>query len=286
MPKITQTVTTPPTKTAKTGTILDRIKPMGFDDTDGIKIVIYGQSGSGKTKTWSSFPKPILSLVCSGGKKPGELRTINTPEMRKVVDTLTISKPEDVKEIVELLQSGKGRVYNTVVLDHLTGLQDYVLRGILKLEKLPEQLSWGLATQTQWGQCALQTKEYARHLLDLNCNVVMVAQEREFKSDEELSDMVLPWIGPDLTPKTTGWLNQAVDYICQTYKRPQILREEKEIIKGQKTVLQIRTKKVEYCLRTGPHPVYMTKFRLTDPSKLPDEILNPTYDQIIKIIKG
>ena len=47
--------------------------------------------------------------------------------------------------------------------------------------------------------------------------------------------------------------------------------------------------KVDYCLRTAPHPVYTTKFRIpTWPGvdSLPPEIINPSYEKIQALIDG
>jgi ABC-type polar amino acid transport system ATPase subunit len=56
---------------------MDRITDLDFED-QGIKMVLYGSSGSGKTTLWATFPKPILAIICSGGFKSGELRSVRS----------------------------------------------------------------------------------------------------------------------------------------------------------------------------------------------------------------
>jgi len=281
MPNVTKQ-TTKPRKRKKGGKVVDRIQPIGFDKKDGIKINLYGRSGTGKTTLWATFPKPILAVVCSGGSQPGELRSINTPAYRKTINQVVIESSEEIKELVEYQK--ETNKYATIVLDHATGLQDYVLREVLGIDQAPAQLSWGVASQQQYGQVALQMKERLRSLLDLDCNVVIVAQEREFNTDSE-GDLLMPFVGSALTPSVTGWLNPACDYICQTFIRQ--VSEQVTIKVGNKEVKKSRKGAgVEYCLRTAPDPVFITKFRLPKGVDLPDVIVDPDFDNINQLITG
>lgn len=259
--------------------VLARVDPLG-EDSDGLKVNVYGRSGTGKTTFWSTFPSPILALISSGGDKPGELRSIDTPENRKRISKLVLEQPSDVEEVAQSV----GDSYATVVLDHATGLQDLVLKSILGLSDLPPQGSWGMASQQDWGQCALQTKEHLRRLLNLDCNVVIIAQEREFNTDSE-SDIIMPYVGSALTPSTAGWLNTACDYIVQTF-----IRRETQVrvakIGGKSIETKQTTGKVQYCLRTGPDPVYTTKFRIPRGLALPEVIVDPDYDKLMALFKN
>lgn len=269
-------------KRKRGGSVIDRIAPIGFDGNDGIKINLYGRSGTGKTTLWATFPKPILAVVCSGSSKPGELRSINTKEYRKTIKQVTIEKTDEIRELIQYQQAEEK--FATVVLDHATGLQDTTLKEILGLDELPAQGSWGMAKQQDWGQCALQMKEMLRGLLSLDSNVVIVAQEREFNTDAD-GDLLMPFVGSALTPSVTGWLNPACDYICQTFIRQRT--EDVETKVGNKTLKTKRVVKgVEYCLRTAPDPVFTTKFRLPRGTELPDVIVDPDFDQIHGLIMG
>lgn len=279
MPKVRKQATAPKSR-PKSRSVVDRIGPIRFNADDGIKINIYGKSGTGKTTTWATFPKPILAIVCSGGSQSGELRSIDTPEYRKTIRQVMLETSSEIQDLAN--HQRNGAKFATVVLDHVTGLQEMILKEVLGLDEIPSQLSWGVATQQQYGQVSLQTKERLRSLLDLSCNVVIVAQEREFNIESE-SDIVLPYVGSALTPSSAGWLHTAADYICQTFKRS---RTETKLTKvGTKTV---HTKKaiggVDYCLRTAPDPTFTTKFRLPKGTELPDVIVDPTYNKLSKLI--
>ncbi len=263
--------------TRKKAGILSKIKPLSFETDEGIQVLLYGRSGTGKTTLWGTFPAPILSIICSGSKRPGELRSLDTPENRKRIQTLVV---QETSEITEILEELPDQDYKTVVLDHASGLQDFHLKEILGLDELPAQKSWGLATQQQYGQCTQKTKEQLRALLSLPCNVVIIAQERSFNDDKE-SELIDPTVGAGLTPSLAGWLNSSCDYICQTLIRSKFV--EKKV--AGKSVKR-KTKEVEYCLRTAPHEVYTTKFRVPRGRKLPELIVDPTYGKIMKVIRG
>lgn len=263
--------------------VIDRIAPIGFSEDDGIKMVLYGQSKTGKTTLWATFPKPILAIISSGLKKPGEARSINTPEYRKTIKQVVLQESTEVAQLVNYHAGGAG--YKTVVLDHATGLQDLILKEILGLDELPTQKAWGLATQQQYGQCSLQTKEILRALLGLDCNVVIVAQEREFNTEGNVSDILMPFVGAALTPSVTGWLNPAVDYIVQTFKRQKMV-ETKTKVGDKEVTTRSKGVGVDYCLRVGPDAVYTTGFRVPKGTPLPDVIVNADFPKLYKLIQG
>lgn len=242
---------------------------------------MYGQSGTGKTTFAATFPDPILWLVCSGGNRPGELKSIDTPANRARITPKIIHDTAAVREY--LREAGD---YATVVLDHATGLADLILKELLHVEELPAQKGWGLASQQQWGQVALQCKEYFRAMLNLPNHVVILAQERTFggKDDGLDPELVRPVVGAALTPSVTGWLNPACDYVVQTYKRP---RTEviTTVVAGKTLRTTQRVKGLDFCLRVEPHDVYTTKFRLPGGVQI-DAIPNPSYDKVLALVEG
>lgn len=281
-------VTKPPVrKVSSGGGLFSRLQDIHDDLDDSLNVLVYGQSGSGKTTFWSTFKGPILALVCSGGKRSGELRSIDdTPEMKKKIKKLTLEKSDEVVEAVALLK-GQWSHFNTVVIDHITSFCDLVLCEILGLDQLPAQKSWGMAKQQDYGQMTLQVKEHFKALLDLPQNIVFVAQERTFNSKEDNvdSDLVKPTIGAAVTPAISGWLNPACDYVLQTFKRGKMVEKTRKIGKEEQTYME-REEGIEYCLRTEPHEVYMTKFRIPRGRVLPSVIVDPNYEKLMKVIQG
>lgn len=276
MPKVTPTKPRPAAKPA--GSI--DLSPMEDQSTEDLKCNFYGRTGTGKTTLWGSFPGKILAIICSG---KGELKSLDTPELRKKIYPHYLKEPEEIFQLVEQY-SGE---FATTVLDHATGLQSMVLARILGLDKLPEQSAWGLASQQQYGQCTLQCKELMRKLIDMPGHTVIVAQERAFNVSDrgEVSDVLLPSVGAALSPSLTDWLNSVSDYICQTYIREQTA--ERTATVGGKPVRTVqKTGKKEYCLRIDTHTTFMTRFRKPKEVKIPEVIPDPSFAKIIQAIKG
>lgn len=287
MPKIEKQVAPvkAPAKRKTGGSVLDRVAPMEIQET-GLKMNLYGESGSGKTTLCGTFPGPILWLVCSGGVGSGELRSLDTPEHRKKIKVANIEKSMDVMELA--LHYRDLPDFNSIIMDHASGLQHLILAETLGLSsnQLPTQLSWGTATQEQWGVVAMQMKEMLRSLLNMTRqHVVIVAQQREFEATKDGESIAMPHVGSAVSPSVLGWLNPACDYIAQTFKRPNM--EEIEIdIAGTKVKQWVATKGVQYCLRTAPHATFTTKFRVPKGHPLPDDIVDPDFNKIMKVING
>ena len=266
----------------------------------GVKLCAYGRGKTGKTRLLASFPKPLLIIgtedgtksICTGKKLKTKLSTGNwvysLEERGKPngIDFVRLTASSEIEECAEMLAS---EGYASGGLDTAGGLQDLILKEILGLAETPVQKSWGMAQQQQWQICGAQLKERLRTLLDLadkrGINVVCIAHERNF-NDESNSDVILPTVGAALTPSAAGWLNAACDYVCQTFLRAQVTLKESTI--GGKTIkTPTKTGKIEYCLRVGPHEIYMTGFRLpSGAGELPEAIVDPTYEKIAKIIRG
>jgi hypothetical protein len=269
--------------------VLDRIVPMGFDDDDGIKVLVYGRSGTGKTSLWATFPGPILSIICSGGDKPGELRSVDTPANREKIHKVVLSHSNEMSTLAQYMAHPEASGFKTVVIDHLSALQDKMLAELLGIEKVPEQKSWGLASQQTWGQLAAAIKEYMRAFLSLPINVVMVAQERVFSAKEGsetyAEDVIKPFVGPNLSPMTAQWLCPAVDNIVQTFIRQRTTVTKMQVGKNQVDRIEAVKGQVDYCLRIGPHEAFWTKVR-SPGRNLPPEIIDPDYDKLSEIIRG
>lgn len=265
-------------KTAKRrqGTPQTDVHSLFSEDT--INLSVYGRSGTGKTTFWSTFPGPIRVFLFSGIANPGELKSIALEDRHKVTPVVF----DSIDEFSELLNTKEG--YTTNVLDHATGLQDVVLRDVLGINEIPVQMKWGTATQQQWGEVAIKMKELVRGFLNLPGNCVIVSQERTFNTDTE-SDLITPTIGPAMSPSIAGWLNASTDYIVQTYLETTKEKRTNKVA-GKEINTTVDTGEIEYRLRTKPHPVYTTKFRVPRGSTLPEYLVDPTYEDVLSVING
>lgn len=267
--------------------------------SDWINLSLYGQPKTGKTRLLATFPKPVIILGAEDGTKSVR-DTPNVHFVRLLTDLA--EPPEDGKylrfsELEAFLQEAQSLLdaagNGTVGLDNASALNDLLLANILGLERLPEQKSWGMATRDQYGQASLQIRTIIRRVLEMRCHSVIIAHEKTFRAGDEGAaaadtELVQPMVGSMLSDKVCGWLNGAVDYVCQTFKRLEEVSERRLIpgTKDQYKTVSRRTGRVEYCLRVGPHPTYTTGFRHPPGTELPDVIVNPTFDKIYAIATG
>jgi hypothetical protein len=277
MPKVTKQSVKSVKRPSRQGGILDEVTPVGDMPDTGMKVCLYGRSKTGKTTLACTFPKPLLLVGTEDGTK--SVRSFAG------VDFIRLGSTSQVDEIAATMADSN---YKSVVLDTAGGLQDMILKEILGLDDLPVEKSWGMAGREQWQSCGVQSKERLRALLDLSdvgVNIIVIAHERNF-NDEGGSDLIFPTVGAALTPSTAGWLNGACDYLCQTFLREQTTTKEVKVAGKPGALMTTRTGKVEYCLRIGPHPVYMTGFRRVhvDGEVMPDVLVNPDYGKIRKVI--
>lgn len=267
------------TSKTKRGMLLDLAKPVSTS-VEYLKLLVYGLSGSGKTTLWATFPGPRLVIIFSGSKTSGELLSLST-EQKEDTREIRVS-PDQLGQVYKELEQDD--YYQTVILDHVTGLQDALLVEIAELDEIPEQYSWGIASREQWGQVAVQMKQHLRGLLNFERNVVIVGQQRTFDSDED-NDLMEAYVSAAVTPSVANWLHPAVDYIGQMCKVPQTVIKKKKIA-GKIQEVEAKTGKTDYCLRVGPSPTYTTKFRKPKGSELPTMLVDPSYTKILEIINS
>ena len=257
--------------------VLSRIKPIECPDR-GIRMAIYGRSGTGKTTLACDFPKPLLYI-----RPPDDDGRRSVHKIQGIMD-VDLLQPEEFRELTaHVRESGK---YQTTVLDSVSTLQDLALKRVLKKDELPAQMGWGVASQQQWGEVGAMVKDLLREMLSLEGNVVIVAQERVFDG-EGSSDILTPHVGVAVSPSIAGWIGPSVEYLVQTFLR-QGVRKVKRKVAGLNAVTEVDEECIEFCLRTGPHPVYNTKFRVPRHlrDKLPDVLVDPTYAKIAALVEG
>jgi hypothetical protein len=240
--------------------------------------VIYGRSGTGKTTFAGTFPLPILYLdvMDRGTDSIADIDDIFVREIRSF---------EDFEDTYWYLNTSSDIPYSTIVIDTVSQVQSLLVAERMKKKGQTNRIAtWGSLTRREWGDIAAQMKEALQNYCDLTeagdagLEVVFIAQDRVFNAsdeEEQNTEMLAPEIGPSLSPSIARSLNAGVDVIANTYIRERRVKEEK------------RTKRViEYCLGVGPSPLYTRKIRKPRSLILPDVVVDPTYEDIIGIIKG
>jgi hypothetical protein len=283
MPLAPKKQTNKPVVKKKGAGVLSRLRDVSEVDADeGLSILFYGQSGSGKTRVISTFRKPLLLIGTERGIK--SIRNV------KGIEFIHLQHSNELTELVEYAR--ESRKYKTVALDTATMLNEIVLREVLDLDEIPVQKYWGMASMDDYAQTSRQMKERLRDLLrltDIGIDVAITAQERSFDDDGDAQSSELeikPAIGASLQRAVRDWLNPAVDNVVETFIRQKTAIKKVKI--GNKTVersVPIPGSK-EFCLRIAPHERYIVKVRTTSDmdDKKPDVLVNPTYEKLKQFI--
>lgn len=271
-----------PNQTIKglTGSPADRIQNINKIQQSGIKLCMYGRAKTGKTRLISTFPKPVLIMGTEDGT-----RSIRGVEG---VDFVLLNRSDEVKSLVQYANKNG---YKTIAMDNCTQYQSLILTEMLGLERVPTQHERGVIKKIDNQEYSKRTKDGLSEMLDFSGNIVFTAHEKDYTKRREdgdsspepvNSDLISPAIGSAVSGAVGGWLHAICDYICQTFIRQEM--REQEIGEGITSVLP--TGKGEYCLRVGPHPVFMTGFRIPIGALMPDVIVNPTYAKIAEVTEG
>jgi phage nucleotide-binding protein len=239
--------------------ILDRIKSVKDIQTH-MKVLVYGRSGTGKTTFASTFPGPILFL---------DIKENGTESVSDVegAERLDIESVSDMNEIFDALLADP-KLYKTVIIDSVTMLEKIVVAEVkAKTKKM---------TFKEWGEVSATLNEIIISFRDLPCHVVFLAQDKTKTEDAaRAEDDLDPEVGASLMPSVVKLLNGAVSVIGHTF-----IRQKEVIINNESKT------KMQYRLRIGPSPFYITKIRKPVGFIVPESIVNPTYEKILKIQKG
>ena len=247
--------------------------PLEFLDKSrdvNLKVVIYGKPGTGKTIIASTFPKPLILLDIK------ESGWVGVKDI-KGLDPVNIKDWPSFEEAYWYLQENKDG-YKTVVIDTASALQDLALEYKAKKKniKLREGVKYGdvgTMTRKDWGEIASMLKPFITQFRDLDMNVVFLAHEKVFNVEEDdQAEGIDPSVGPKLMQSVASTMNAAVDIIGQAF-----IREKR---------IENKPSKMQYCLRVGPHPYYITKVRKPRDSEVESILVDPTYQDLIELVKG
>lgn len=134
--------------------------------TQGIKILVHGPAGSGKTKLCATAPgKPIIISAEAGLLS---LRDVDIP----VIEVASIA---DVHEAYQFLLSDEGRVFDWVCIDSISEIAEVVLNTEKKNTKDPRQA---------YGALAEQMTDLVRAFRDLPGRNVYMSCKQERTKDE------------------------------------------------------------------------------------------------------
>ncbi len=241
------------------------------DIPDFSSTLLYGEGGTGKTALSGTFPKPMLVI---------DIAERGTKTLKKTpgVKVLRVSTWQEIEEIYWWLYDGPGKgKFKTVSLDQISQMQDIAINQVRVNHNMKKN---DKTSYKFWGEVSGLMKEWLgnfRNLQELGMYVIFVAHQRTFDGEDEGGDnQIDPSVGARLMPSVSSFLNGAVSNIGNTFIR------ERYIGKGKD-----RVRKVDYCLRVGPHAVYRSKIRRPpNAGPLPEFIASPTFEKLEMVSRG
>lgn len=223
---------------------------------------LWGKSGSGKTHFIATLPKPLLYIQIGDDGS----NTIAGVEGIKAIRAETI---ERLKTIGEELKTDKK--YASVAVDTFSMITNVWIdaNSTQKKKKMTMQM---------WGDLKIETEELIKVFHEVaRTHIVALSCHEANDTIEGMDDEIIPDFGPSTTKGSRIYLQGMANYGLH-------------FTKIKKTVLDKATGEekdvVKYAAHLGPNPYYWTKLQIDDSIKIPDMMINPSYNKIMKIIEG
>lgn len=255
-------------KPSKKSSLEDRFVDLLDLDTPTI-ITLYGRPGTGKTTISCTGPKPLLLIdVKDKGTDSGKREDLEPGD----ITVFELENFDEIYEVYDYIQDNPER-FKSVVIDHMTALQDFCYQKVMD-EEGKSKMSQGM-----YGTAGSYLKEVInlyKGLTDLGITPIFNCQDRMESGDGEGEDQLLPEVGPGLMPSVARTLCAASRVIGHTYQF-----ENVEKLDGAKV-----RRNIEFRLRLGPNPYYITKVTRPVGTPCPMFLVDASYNDIMKIVKG
>jgi phage nucleotide-binding protein len=105
------------------------LKRTGTLASNGVKLLVYGQAGAGKTTLIKTLPKPIVLSAEAG------LLSIQDAD----IPYIEVNSIETIREAYTWLGTDEGKQFETVALDSISEIAEVVLNSEKKTAKDPRQ---------------------------------------------------------------------------------------------------------------------------------------------------
>jgi hypothetical protein len=176
----------------------------------GVKLLLYGTSGSGKTWMASTFPKPLFVDMEGGLKGIAKAMPYRLPkDPNKVISNLKELRAAYATINAALLAGSAP--FETVVLDSISEMQELVMRNVLESYRISGRQYDDQPTLADYGKAMRDFMAILRAFLQLPCHVVLTAvvAPKKFPEDQNAPTFVGQKTGPEVC--------RLVDEIGYTY---------------------------------------------------------------------
>jgi hypothetical protein len=165
-----------------------------------LKVLVYGKSGTGKTTFACTFPKPYVFDFDNG----------MLSQRGKSVEYDTFTNYAAFVQKLDTLEKQGG--YETLVVDSVTTMQEYMMRDILQLNKRLEP------TLHEWGRLVDGLQQLLGRMTKIAKHIVFVAHEQMIQDELTSEVWILPLIvGKKLPGQIPLWFDEV--YRAQVGKK-------------------------------------------------------------------
>lgn len=165
------------------------------------KILIWGNSGAGKSWLAASAPKPLVILTEANGG-------VSIGHSNKDADVCVIDNATDLRDIVKMAKSGQLKQYKTLIFDSLTECQKLFKDEIVgNRDNLKIQ---------EWGLLANRMLKFIRAIRDLPFHIVCTALADKNTDDQGAIVNNLPQFEGKKTANEIMQYFSAVGYLFST----------------------------------------------------------------------
>jgi hypothetical protein len=155
------------------------IKILDIEDAindNGIKALVYGEAGAGKTVLCSTMNQPTIILSAESGLLSLKKVLREKPELKKLIKTIIIKTVDDLQEALEFFQDNPERVCNWICLDSISEIAEQILKAEKEVNKDARQA---------YGNLTTRCLDILRAFRDLpRYNVLMTAKMARHETDE------------------------------------------------------------------------------------------------------
>lgn len=187
--------------------ILDLAVPVE-ENVESVSLLLYGDSGSGKTTFLGSGRDNGKHDLIIGVEKG----TVSAARAGSKVNVLPVKDLEHLFQIVEAIEDEPHR-FEWVCIDGITKLQDVIWTAIITdaVSKRPNRSRFTREIQ-EYGEAQAILKEIVQRLVDSDANVIFTATTDLFQ-DENAETVARPNIhGKD--GGIARWVTEQVDVVC------------------------------------------------------------------------
>ena len=223
--------------------------------------VIYGKSASGKTALLATFPKPLLYLQIGDDGS-------NTISNVDGIDAIRVANLADLKEIMQELK--KDKKYKTVAADTFSMVvNEWMDENAVKKNKR--------VTQQMWGDLKTDTEEMIRAWKKLaETKVVVLTCHEATDAFEGMEGEIAPDVRPSVSKGARTYLEGMANFGIHTT----VIEKEQDNKDGSTEVVY------KHAIHLATNPYYWVKTQKPKEIKLPKLVINPTFDKIMKLMKG